>query len=92
VRSDGVFGAWDGGIDDVAVYNYVLTPSQIQNHFLNTTHVGITNSAGKIVVTWPAGTLQSSTNVIGTYTNVIGATSPFTNSPGALQFYRVQLQ
>jgi hypothetical protein len=92
VRSDGVFGAWDGGIDDVAVYNYVLTPSQIQNHFLNTTHVSITNSAGKIVVTWPAGTLQSSTNVIGTYTNVIGATSPFTNSPGALQFYRVQLQ
>jgi hypothetical protein len=93
IRSDGVFGQWDGGVDDVAIYNYVLNPSQIQNHFLNTTHLTITSSGGNTVVTWPAGTLQSATNVIGTYTNVPGATSPFTNSTvGPQLYYRVKLQ
>ncbi len=45
IRSDGVFGGWDGGIDELAVYNYVLNPQQIQNHFLNTSHLTITNVA-----------------------------------------------
>ena len=92
VRSDGVFGSWDGGIDDVAVYNYVLTPAQIQNHFQNTTRVSITNSANKIIVTWRPAHFQAATNVLGTYTNVSGATSPFTNSTTSALFYRVQLQ
>jgi len=93
IRSDGVFGQWDGGVDDVAIYNYVLSPSQIQNHFLNTTHLTIASSGGNTVVTWPAGTLQSATNVTGTYTNVPGATSPFTNSTAGPQlYYRVKLQ
>jgi hypothetical protein len=94
IRSDGVFGDWDGGIDDVAVYNYVLSPQQIQNHFLNTTHLTVVISGTNIVVSWPAGTLQSATNVSGPYTNVGGATSPYTNSvSGSSQrFYRAQLQ
>jgi hypothetical protein len=92
IRSDGVFGQWDGGIDELAVYNYVLSPQQIQNHFLNTTHLNIANSGGKAVVTWPVGTLQVSTNIIGTYTNVTGATSPYTNSGASALFYRAQLQ
>jgi hypothetical protein len=92
VRSDGVFGDWDGGIQDVAVYNYVLSPAQIQNHFLNTTHVSITQSGGKVVVTWPAGTLQSATTVTGPYSTVVGATSPYTNTPSGQKYYRVQLQ
>jgi len=92
VRSDGAFGGWDGGIDELAVYNYVLSPQQIQNHFLNTTHLIIKNSGNKVVVTWPVGTLQASTNVVGTYTNVTGATSPFTNSASPTLFYRAKLQ
>jgi Concanavalin A-like lectin/glucanases superfamily len=93
VRSDGVFGDWDGGIQDVAVYNYVLSPAQIQNHFLNTTHVSITESSGgQVVVTWPAGTLLSATSVGGPYTTVVGATSPYTNNPVGQKYYRVQLQ
>jgi len=93
-RSDNVYGDWDGGIDDVAVYNYVLSPQQIQNHFLNTTHLTAVISGNTIVVSWPAGTLQSATNVSGPYTNVGGATSPYTNSvSGSSQrFYRAQLQ
>ncbi len=92
VRSDGIFGAWDGGIDEVAVYNYVLSPQQIQNHLLNSTHLDITTSGSKTVVSWPLGTLQASTSITGTYTNVVGATSPFTNSTSSMIFYRVQLQ
>jgi hypothetical protein len=91
-RFDNAFGPFSGIIDDVAVYNKALTPQQIQNHLLNTTHLTIATSGNKTVVTWPVGTLQVSTNVIGTYTNVIGAVSPFTNSTASSLFYRVQLQ
>jgi hypothetical protein len=93
-RSDGQYADWDGGVEDVAVYNYVLSPQQIQNHFLNTTHLTAVISGTNVVVSWPAGTLQSATNVSGPYTNVGGATSPYTNSvSGSSQrFYRAQLQ
>jgi hypothetical protein len=92
IRSDGAFGAWDGGVDEVAVYNYVLSAQQIRDHFLNTTHLTIADIGGNVVVTWPAGTLQTSTNVSGIYTNISGATSPFTNSAIGTRFYRVLLQ
>jgi hypothetical protein len=93
-RSDGQFADWDGGVEDVAVYNYVLSPQQMQNHFLNTTHLTAVISGTNVVVSWPAGTLQSATNVGGPYTNVGGATSPYTNSVGgsSQRFYRAQLQ
>src|SRR5664279_453080 len=92
-RSDGAFGGWAGGVDEVAVYNYVLSPQQIQNHFLNTTHLTIVPSGTNAVIAWPAGTLQSATTVNGTYTDVGGATSPYTNSAtGAQKFFRVKLQ
>ena len=87
------FNPFAGAIDDVAVYNKALTPQQVQNHFLNTTHLSIVNAGGKIVVTWPAGTLQMATSLRGPYSNVSGATSPYTNSvSGTSQYYRAQLQ
>jgi len=94
IRSDNVYGDWDGGIEDVAVYNYVLNPLQIQEHFLNTTYLTAVKSGTNVVITWPAGTLQSATNVIGPYTNVGGASSPYTNSASVSShlFYRAQLQ
>ncbi|WP_083809024.1 LamG-like jellyroll fold domain-containing protein [Pedosphaera parvula] len=91
-RSDAGFNPFVGNMDDVAVYNKVLTPSQIQSHFLNTTHLSITISGTKVVVSWPVGTLQSSSNVGGPYSNVIGATSPYTNSISGTKFFRVQVQ
>jgi hypothetical protein len=92
-RSDGVFGQWDGGVDEVAVYNYVLSPTQISNHFNNSTHVAIVRSGSKLIVTWPVGTLQAAPNVTGTYTNVPGATSPYTNSiSGRATYFRVKVQ
>lgn len=42
------------------------------------------------IVTWTGpGTLQASTNVSGTYTNVTGATSPYTNAANSALFFRV---
>jgi hypothetical protein len=52
-------------------------------------------SGGSAIVSWvpPAGTLQVSTNVIGTYTNITGATSPYTNPIAAPRlFFRVKVQ
>jgi len=91
-RSDGVFGDWDGGVEDVAVYNYVLNPQQIQNHFLNTTHLTAVKSGSNLMLTWPVGALQSATSVDGPYTAVIGATSPYPVSlTGPQVFYRISL-
>jgi hypothetical protein len=52
----------------------------------------IAKTAGQQVVTWPTTTsvLQSSTNVAGTYTDVSGATSPYTNSTGNVKFFRLR--
>ncbi|HXI69267.1 MAG TPA: LamG domain-containing protein [Verrucomicrobiae bacterium] len=92
-RTDGAFNTFEGTIDDTAIYKYALSPQQIQNHFLNTTRLSVASSGNNIVVSWPVGTLQSSTNVSGPYVNVGGATSPYTNSvSGAQKFFRVQLQ
>jgi hypothetical protein len=50
-------------------------------------------SAGSLILNWPFGTLQSATNVAGPWSDVIGATAPFTNSPTSDQeFFRIQLQ
>jgi len=49
--------------------------------------------SGNLVLDWPYGTLQTATNLPGNWYNVIGATSPFTQTPvNQQQFYRVQLQ
>jgi hypothetical protein len=93
IRSDQVFGDWDGGVDEVAVYNYVLNPTQVSNHFNNSTHVAIVRSGNSLILTWPVGTLQAAPNVTGTYTNVPGATSPYTNSiSGRATYFRVKVQ
>lgn len=50
-------------------------------------------SGNNLILSWPQGTLQSGGLVNGTYTNVTGATSPYTNSMSAVrQFYRVKVQ
>lgn len=46
----------------------------------------------QVVLTWPTGTLQQSLNVSGGYTDVTGATSPFTNTVSGQLFFRVRVQ
>jgi hypothetical protein len=93
VRYDGGFGNFDGGMDEIALYNYALSTDQIRNHFLNRVPVSITKQGTNVVVTWPMGTLQAAGSVTGIYANVIGATSPYTNAiSGSAKYYRLQLQ
>jgi hypothetical protein len=55
--------------------------------------LSITKSGSSVVLSWPNGTLQQSTNVSGTYGDVIGATSPYTNAiSGTQRFFRVKVQ
>jgi hypothetical protein len=93
IRSDNVFGQWDGGIDEVAFYNYALNTQQIQNHFLNNVRLAISKVGNNVVLTWPVGTLQAAPVVTGTYTNVTGASSPYTTTvSGSATYYRLQVQ
>jgi hypothetical protein len=92
-RGDSAFLPFDGSVDEVAVYNYALTPQQIQLHYLNSAVVSLATSGNNLVLTWPFGTLQSAPSITGTFTNVPGATSPRTNAVGGdQQYFRVQLQ
>jgi hypothetical protein len=51
----------------------------------------MTNNA--LVLMWTTGTLQSAPAAAGPYTDVSGATSPYTVAPsGDQQFFRVQVQ
>jgi hypothetical protein len=49
-------------------------------------------STNAVVLTWTNGILQVSTNVIGPYGDVPGATPPYTNIPSLLpmKFYRLR--
>ncbi|MDB6121677.1 MAG: Immunoglobulin I-set domain protein [Pedosphaera sp.] len=92
-RSDGIFGNFDGGLDELAFYNYALTPQQIQNHFLNTTKLTTVKSGSNVILTWGVGTLQSASIVTGPYANIVGATSPYTNAiTGSQKYFRIQVQ
>jgi hypothetical protein len=92
-RSDYAFDPFYGAIDEVAVYNYALSPQQIQDHFLYTTLLNISRAGNNAILTWEGGTLQAAPAVTGTYTNVPGATSPYTNAiGGSAKYFRVKLQ
>ena len=55
--------------------------------------LSITKSGNSVVLTWPSGTLQESTNVLTGYTDISGATSPHTNAiAGPQKFFRVKVQ
>ncbi len=55
--------------------------------------VTIQSMSGHIVMSWPAGTLQFSTNVFGPWNDIIGAAPPRTNpATSQNQFYRLKLQ
>ena len=88
-----------GTIDEVAIYNKALSAAQVLAHYQAGTNqyvaLALTNAlSGQFQLNWiwPAGTLQSATNVAGPYTNVTGAASPFAVTPDATnRFYRLKL-
>jgi beta-galactosidase len=55
--------------------------------------ISIHPSGNNIIITWPIGALQFSTNVVGPWNNLGEAVSPYTNLPSeSQQFYRVKVQ
>jgi hypothetical protein len=88
---------FSGSIDEVAIYDYALNPTQVLNHYKAGTNSVVTIYAQKaganLTLIWSPGTLQSATNVAGPYSDVGGATAPYTISPSEAQrYYRVKVR
>jgi Concanavalin A-like lectin/glucanases superfamily/Immunoglobulin domain len=85
-----------GYLADVRLYNYALSPDQVQSLF-NPSYVppvtlGLQFTNGSLTLSWPNGTLLQATNLTGPWiTN--SAPSPLTVTPtGPGMFYRVKVQ
>ncbi len=97
----GVARVFAGIIDEVAMFNYTLSPQQVQNLYAGIGQqprpaLTITPAAGgKLTISWQgAGTLQSTPvlKASGTVWTDVGTTNPMTVTPaGTAQFYRVRL-
>lgn len=69
------------GLFKLGVYGQAVTPPSLH----------IAQSGSNVVLTWTGGTLYQAGSLTGTWTPVVGATSPYTNAPTAPQmFYRLQ--
>jgi hypothetical protein len=78
-------GSWYWAIDNWGIYSVPsLVPPQLGT-------LGVSLSNGKVVISWTgSGSLQSTADLLGTWTNVPNATSPVTISPTAPRaFYRL---
>ena len=89
-----------GGVDEVALYNYALTPLQVSNHYAVAVNSPLSLSAqltnGYPRLTWPGAyvtaKLLSATNVTGLWGTVTNAASPyFVTNSATRQFYRLKL-
>jgi hypothetical protein len=90
---------FNGTIDEPMIFGRTLSPTEINNLYLAAVTVPpvllqiAPTSVGNVILTWPSGTLQQAAAVDGPYTNVLSATSPYTNAAaGPRMFYRVLLQ
>jgi hypothetical protein len=53
----------------------------------------VQSAGGNLILSWTQGVLQSASSITGPWSDVIGASSPYTNSLSASQaFYRLKLQ
>ena len=90
--------AFNGIMDEVAVFNYALAPTQIQQlyasgHQLSQVQVGLQETGNNLSLTWPQGTLLQATSVTGPWLAVTNVVSPINVTPtNAAMFYRVLLQ
>ena len=90
-------GDFAGGIDEVAIYDAALTPTQVATHYLigkvGTAILTITNSGGNLAVAWPLSTtLQETTSLNAAFTDVPGSpVSPLPIPAVGTKFYRFRL-
>ncbi len=88
---------FNGRIDEVAVFNYALSPAQVQALYSLALLGGpVTLSCQRLgtdlVLSWPHGTLLQAPDTSGPWTSVVGAAPPsFTVTPVGPVYYRVQV-
>ena len=84
-----------------AIYDYAVaanngcSQSAFSTYAFASTNVtlGVWRAGGSVILNWPLGTLQASTNAAGPYTNILDATLPYTNTAAMpQQFYRVRVK
>jgi hypothetical protein len=85
-----------GYLADVRLYNYPLSPNEVQTlfnpSFVPSVTLGIQFTNGSLTLSWPTGTLLQATNLTGPWTTN-NAPSPFTVTPaGPGMFYRVRVK
>ncbi|MDB6064155.1 MAG: LamG domain protein jellyroll fold domain protein [Pedosphaera sp.] len=85
---------FNGGIDEVAIYNHALSANRVSAHYSaglgGNTPITISSSGATGTLTWSIGTLQEATAVTGPYIDV-AATSPYTPPAGpSKKFYRLK--
>jgi hypothetical protein len=89
---------FNGVMDEVAVFNYALSPAQIQmlyqyGHELSQVEIQMQQIGNSQTLTWPQGTLLQSTNLAGPWMAVPTAASSFRINPtNNSMFYRVLLE
>jgi hypothetical protein len=94
----GAARAFNGVMDEVAVFNYALPLTQLQQlyqygHELSQVKIGLQQSGSNVNLTWPQGTLMQSTNLTGPWQAVTNAASSINVAPtNNSMFYRVLLQ
>jgi hypothetical protein len=82
-----------GSADEVAVYDYALSSSQVLGHYKAgtvTPKLSINRSGANVVINWPYGALYQADNLVGPWSAVSGnPSSPYTNAPSTTRkFYR----
>jgi hypothetical protein len=87
-----------GRIDEVAVFNYALTPAQIESlhangRQLDDVSVNMQTAGVNLNLTWSQGTLLQATNLSGPWLRASSSASPFLVTPtNESMFYRVLLK
>jgi hypothetical protein len=87
----------NGKIDEVAVFNYTLSPTQVANLYGTalaggSVVLGCQMSGTNLVLTWEHGTLVAAPDLSGPWVPVAGASPPsYSVTPADHKFYRVQL-
>ena len=100
IATDSEWNSYVWGMDlaELLVYNTALSSadqasvtSYLTGKYFPVT-LSIAKSGNQVVLTWPMGTLQQAPSVTGTYTNMVGATSPYTNAiSGPQGFFRIKV-
>lgn len=84
-----------GNLDEVAIYNYALTPNQVALHHLvaGPPWLAIAHAGGNVTVSWNKGELWATSDLVnGTWAKVDGATSPYTvPAAGPMKFFQARL-